>query len=409
MRRVLFTTTLILWTLPMAAQGPTWTFGGFGTAGVTQSSTDGAQYLRDLTQPLGVDRDPNVKIDSRLGLQANVALTDTLRATVQVVSKYRHDKTWTPDLTWALLAWSPMPDLQIRGGRLGFDVFMDSDSRDVGYSFLWTRPPVEYFGGLAISHFDGIDLARDFSLATGGSLRLKIYGGLASEKLPVGGTEPLDLSGSPLLGVMGEWTRGPWRSRLGYAQFRPRHNMPAPLTQLQDGLRQFAVIDPRLIQAADDLNFADRRVRYASAAVAFEQDGLQAQGALARFQTDAVTAPDSWSGFASLGYRVGKVVPFGAFSRISSSRPSVDLGLLPLVPSPEAQGLIQGLEIFLNASQSARSTWTFGMRWNLADKACLKVQVDRVQSHNASGLWARPQPGWDGRATLVTATLDFVF
>lgn len=412
-RTILMGASLALAAIPAAAQtaGSAWTFGGFGTLGASQSSTGDAEYLRDQTQPLGVTKEVSTRMDSRLGLQVSGTLTDTLRATVQVVSKYRYDKTFAPDLTWALLAWTPTPDLQIRAGRLGFDVFMDSDSRDVGYSFLWARPPVEYFGGLPVSHLDGLDLSRDFALGESTTLRLKAYGGQASGKLPVGGTVPLNLGGSPLMGCLGELTTGPWRARLGYAQFKPRHDFPPPLADVQAGLSQFSVAlgDPKLAQAAESLNFARHTVRYSSAAVSYDQDGLQVQTALARFRSNAVISPDSWSGFVSVGYRIGKVVPYGAWSRIVSSRPVIDLGMLPYIPTPEAEGLIHGLDLILKASQNDQHTYTLGTRINLANQACLKLQVDRSESHNATALWSKVKPNWDGKATVLTATLDFVF
>ena len=42
-------------------------------------------------------------------------------------------------------------------------------------------------------------------------------------------------------------------------------------------------------------------------------------------------------------------------------------------------------------------------------QAALKVQVDRVHSHNSTGFWWVKEPGWDGRATVMTVTLDFIF
>jgi len=93
-----------------------------------------------------------------LGLQVQGRLGNSLRGTLQVVSKYGYDGTFKPQIGWAFLGWNPTQDLQIRVGRLGFDVFMNADSRDVGYSFLWVRPPTDYYGTLPISHLDGLEI-----------------------------------------------------------------------------------------------------------------------------------------------------------------------------------------------------------------------------------------------------------
>lgn len=388
-----------------------WSFGGFGTLGIARSSTDSAQYLRDLTQKEGLEKSASLKVDSRLGLQATGSLSDTLVATVQVVTKQDYSGRFRPELTWGLLAWMPNPDLQVRGGRLGWDVFMDADSRDVGYSYLWVRPPVEYFGGLPVSHLDGLDVTRSHTFAGGTTLRLKAYGGLASAKVPVGGNDPLDLNGSRLVGFLGEATSGAWRARLGYAQFRPRHDFPPPIADVRQGLYQFSAIlaDPRIAQAADQMTFTDKVFHYYSGALSYEEDSLQVQGAVARYRTDTIMSPDSWSGFVSLGYRLGSVVPYAVWSRVVSERPSPDLGILPMVPNPQAQTLTQSVAIIMRSAAVNQYACTVGLRWNVGSKACLKLQTDYVRTDKGTGLWVGAQPGWSGRAAITSLVLDFVF
>lgn len=388
-----------------------WTFAGFGTLGAARSSTSDAQYLRDLTQKQGVDGATTLRLDSRLGLQVTGPLSDTLRFTAQVVGKYDYTGEFKPDLTWGLLAWTPTPEVQIRTGRLGWDVFMDADSRDVGYSYLWVRPPVEFFGGLPVSHLDGLDASRSFSLASGLTFRLKGYAGWASGKVPVGGDDPLNLNGSRLVGLLGEAASGSWRARLGYAQFRPRHDFPQGIADVRQGLRQFSLAlgDPRLAASADLMVFDHKVFHYTSGAISYEEDHLQVQGAVARYRTDSVMSPDSWSGFVSLGYRLGPVVPYAVWSRVVSRHPALELGALPMVPLPQAQGLVQVVDAIMRASRNDQYTCTLGLRWNLAEKACLKAQVDYARAHDSSGLWTRLQPGWDGRATIASLALDFVF
>jgi hypothetical protein len=62
---------------------------------------------------------------------------------VQAVSYYNHAGNYEPELTWAFISYAPVPDMKVRAGRLGWDVYMLSDSRNVGYSYLWVRPPVD--------------------------------------------------------------------------------------------------------------------------------------------------------------------------------------------------------------------------------------------------------------------------
>ena len=45
---------------------------GFGTLGLARSDSDTAEFVRDLSQPRGLTKDWSSKIDSLVGLQANL-------------------------------------------------------------------------------------------------------------------------------------------------------------------------------------------------------------------------------------------------------------------------------------------------------------------------------------------------
>ncbi|BBN87217.1 hypothetical protein [Azospira sp. I09] len=141
---------------------------GFGTLGLTRSSADGADFVRDLSQPRGTSGGNwSSRVDSVLGLQANWQATDQLEAVVQGVTRYRYDQTYQPELTWAYLKYDPTPSLSLRAGRLGTNFFMLADSRLVGYSYLAVRPSVDYFTSLPFSHVDGVDGSFTFPLGPG--------------------------------------------------------------------------------------------------------------------------------------------------------------------------------------------------------------------------------------------------
>ena len=124
---------------------------GFGTLGVARSSTDRAEFVRDLSHPSGLTKQWSGKIDSVLGMQANVRATDKVEAVVQAVSRYHNGGNFDPELTWAFVKFDPNANLSLRGGRLGTEFYMLADSRLVGYSYLPIRPPTDYYGALPFS------------------------------------------------------------------------------------------------------------------------------------------------------------------------------------------------------------------------------------------------------------------
>jgi hypothetical protein len=130
---------------------------GFGTVGLARSSSDTAEYVRDLSQPRGLTKNWSGKIDSVLGVQANLSLGKQTEGVVQVLSRYRYDGSFGPEISWAFLRHDFAPELQVRAGRLGTEFYMLADSRLVGYSNLTVRPPPDFFVPLIFTNFDGVD------------------------------------------------------------------------------------------------------------------------------------------------------------------------------------------------------------------------------------------------------------
>jgi hypothetical protein len=110
-----------------------------------------------------------------------------------------------------------------------------------------------------------------------------------------------------------------------------------------------------------------------------------------------------------VGYRVGAVVPYLLVSRISTLNPTPYVGALPGL-GPQGAALAAGITEFVAHSNANQHTVALGLRWDFHPKAALKVQVDHVSSDpNATLLWSQTTPGWNGKATIASVVLDFVF
>ena len=378
----------------------------------SRPTTDTAEYLRDLSQPHGTLHRVDPRFDSRLGFQVNFDLTDDVSFVGQTVSKYRYDHTFTPDLTWAFLSYAPTSGLQVRLGRLGWDVFQLSDTRNVGYSYLWARPPVDFYGTLQASVLDGGDIAWTTSIGEGRSLRFKVSAGRTSEKVPLGSDGfNLDLSGGKLFGSLVEFQGENLNLRVAYAQFHTHKDFPSSVTTLRDGVEAFATLlnDSALAHQADSMVFKDQTFHYYSAGLGWQQGPWRFEAVGAQIDSRTAVAPSVKSGYASLGYRTGTLVPYALFSRIVTDQPDPYVGALPSF-GPQGVALAQGITEFVIHSRANQSTASLGLRWDFHPKADLKVQVDRVSGRpDATLLWLNPSPGWDGKSTVASVVLDFVF
>ena len=75
-------------------------------------------YRRDNSQPAiaAAVAKPTADRDTRLGLQLSSRLSETLLATVQVISKLRYDNSYKPGISLACLTWTPTANAQFRAG-----------------------------------------------------------------------------------------------------------------------------------------------------------------------------------------------------------------------------------------------------------------------------------------------------
>ena len=388
-----------------------WRFSGFGTLGLASNSTDLVEYSRELSQPRGTSRSLNAKLDSRLGLQVNVDLSEDFSFVGQVVSKYRYDGTFTPDLSWAFLSYAPTSGVQVRAGRLGWDVFQLSDTRNVGYSNLWVRPPVDFYGPLQVSSMDGGDVAWTTPFGEGQSLRLKVSAGQVWEKLPTSFPGVVqELKGGKLLGALAEYQGENLNFRVAYMRFRTAQDFIAPVASLREGVYAFATLlnDPGLARQADAMVFKDQVFQYYSAGLNWQQGPLRIDAVGARVNSGALFSTLN-AGYASVGYRVGAVVPYLLASRIATANPAPYVGALPGL-GPQGAAVAEGIQRFLTNSNADQNTVALGLRWDFHPKAALKVQVDRASADpKATMLWPEPKPAWNGKATVSSVVLDFVF
>ncbi|HJW31843.1 MAG TPA: hypothetical protein VJ505_00620 [Holophagaceae bacterium] len=387
---------------------PAFALRGFGTLGVARSDTDQAEFIRDVSQPKGAKRSPDLGVDSRVGVQGNYRFNESWEAVAQAVASRRYDASFTPEVTWAFLKWRASDTVDLRAGRLGFDVYPLADTRNVGYSYLWVRPPVEFYGGIPITDFDGADLLVHGPLG-GGFAQWKVFAGKAQGKIPSSDHSTFNLSGSPLLGTHVDFHEGGWGVRLAFAQLQFKSEFNADIEGLLASLRNPAVaaVSPTTPALAEELAITDKWVRYLSLSFEFEQGAFRSQLSLSRTATQTPVLPTSHAGYLTLSLRSGAWTPYLSLAAVKTASPARTTGLPDL---PPFQPLNAGVQQYLGTNRNDQRTLGLGVRWDLHRNLCLKAQVDAIDAgQRTHQLWWRADPAWNGRATVATLSLDFVF
>lgn len=376
---------------------------GFGTLGLVHNNSDDAGFTRDINQPVGVKGGTSGHTDSRFGLQFSYRPNDTLETTAQVVSHYNFEGKYSPDLAWGFIKYSPSEQLELRAGRLGWDVYMLADSRDVGYSYLWVRPPVEYYGLLQFSKLNGADLVLRKPLGEG-LLWGKLFAGEAADKFAIDEDSYADVSGSQLVGGHINYQHSDWQFRLGYTHLELGYDIKGDFGDLIEMLE--ASGNPVLGGIAEGAT-ADATYHFMSAGIALDRGPLQSQLMYTFLDSESDMVPNFHSGYLSLGYRLGDWTPYITFSIIEaqSQNRATSPQASPLPPSfgtPDLDGL----------NYPGQHTLSLGARYDFLPNMALKFQVDRSNVRREGRqwiLWREVEADWNGRATVFSATLDFVF
>lgn len=439
--------SLLAFSLPLHAESeetePQVRFSGFGSLGFVHNHGDGSAFIRDLTQPDGAtNKGLFWEIDSRVGVQANYKPTENLEAIAQVISRYRIDNTFRPELTWGFLKYTPNDFVDLRAGRIGYDIFIGADSRDVGYSYLWVRPPVEFYGQLFNSYIDGGDVAMRLPLGEG-SARAKLYSGIvrqqfASNHSQVKATGPsspfvngpiANLAGSRMNGLVLDYQDTHWTFKLGRTDMLMRvdfqfdHTQPSIASILAVMAGGASPAQTSVLNSiADGTEPTGKHVIFSSVGMAYENGPLQIQAAANHFTSGFEAFPPSNSGFVSAAYRIGKFTPYAVISAIKSKHSGRPDELASLGANPF---LVELTRFALGAGIRNQHTYSLGMRYDFAEHAAVKVQLDRTINRTCSPLrypiinpapacapsmlWPAVPLEWDGHATVFSAVLDFTF
>ncbi len=376
---------------------------GFGTLGLARSSSDTAEYVRDLSQPRGLTKGWSGKIDSVLGAQANLKLGSQTEGVIQIVSRYRYDGSFKPEVSWAFLSHEFSPDVQARLGRLGTEFYMLSDSRLIGYSNPTVRPPPDFFVPLIFSYFDGADVSAGTSLGSG-IIRAKLFYGHSPETTAFSEPVTWNLDGSRLMGGHIDYSLGPWQFRAGHAEARfSSHELPlnalvAPL--LAPVFAPFP--PPDITTLVPELTTIDKTSKFNSIGAVYDKGPLRVQAMYGRIRHESSSYEDSRSAFVIGSYRFSEFTPYVGYSKVKSTPKSITTPL-----PPELAAVANGL---LTIPHMDQHTVTLGTRWDFHRNMAMKVQLDAVRGAQDSVFPFRgPAVQWGGRMNVMSVTVDFAF
>ncbi|XVJ68682.1 MAG: hypothetical protein HEQ39_02810 [Rhizobacter sp.] len=388
-------------------------FSGFGTIGFAHvAAPEGWAYRRDLAHSQS-QRSERLDLDSRLGLQLNYVPSPNFELTAQAIVNRRAPAANDGSaIEWAFAAYRPNADWTVRLGRVNLDAFVLSEYRNVGFAYVYARPPVEFYAQLP-SSLDGADATRTWNI-DGALWRAKAFAGQTKKAI---GDDSL-YAGQVFGGMVSREAEGLLlRASLFQANLTFRS---AQLRSAADALVSLTALPiPSVAEQAHALRsrlmVEDLRHRYVSLGTRYEARDWVFGGELLRVTGSRQIAFSAE--YASIGRRLGPLTVYGLVSRVATTNaplesPAWTTQLEPVLgPSlaQQAQMLGESSADAIKSFRSRQKSFSLGARWDLASQVSLKLQWDHIRVEpNGSVLWgnASTQPT---RANVGSLVVDFVF
>jgi len=342
-------------------------FGGFGTLGVSHSSMKSADYVIDSDMPKGAGRSSDWSASNNVRVTAHVTadFTPRVSAILQVDSEYRSDGSYRPEIEWFNVKYAFTPDVYMRVGRVALPTFMDSENRDVGYSYVWVNPPADLYHQLSIPNSDGVDLVYRSEIGEAGNTFKAIYG-TNTEKSPNSESTSRDL-----WGIFDTFEYGPAIFHLSYQQRRSSSR------NLQTGV------------SGEWNNYSDLSV-----GASYDPGNWFVISEWVQHRSTTKVDAMYFSG----GYRINKFTPYFTYGQNSAGS-----FLSDSAPSAAA----------IERANRAQSTTGVGLRWDFMRNYDFKVQYDQVQlSNDSNGYLINVPTGvtlYGSKFHVISAVVDFVF
>ena len=379
-----------------AADGPTVTISGFGTAALTASDTEDAEFARP-NQASGVRKDARTGVDSNLGVQATARISDSLSFTAQGLARKSARDHYGAELAWAFAKFKLNDGLSLRVGRIGLPVYMISDFRNVGYANTMMRPPAEVYRQVTADSFDGADLVYQHSF---GDTSVTAQFGIGNSSTDMPGGSELKFKPATAIHLVAE--NGPFSLRFGRADAKFTLANNTSIDTLLATLNRVG-----LAQVARDLDVTDVDGSFTSLGFTMDYKNFLVQSEYAVRRTDSRVVMDTSSYYAMLGYRYGKVTPYYYYGNIKRDADRTYAG----VPTT---GPLAAVGAAVNSAVRAalQSNHAVGVRWDFHKSAALKVQLDHIAPREGAGAFINASPAFQaggGAVNVYAAGIDFVF
>ncbi len=296
--------------------------------------------------------------ETLFGLQVSADLSEGLSATAQIVARGANDFDAT--FEWAYLSYEINDNWTFQAGKKRLPLFYYSDFYDVGYAYVWIRPPADNYTW-QIFNYNGVNLAYTGSLSDDWSMRANIYAGREDDK------DNKLLSEFFFL----EPTREIWKDILGGVVSVSNDWLEIRATHMMYTNERFRSGEPVVFD--EQTGSLERDGKFYGLAVNADWGNVFVLTELNRLDLDGNL--DTY--MISLGYRFDGITPYISYADFSQDE----------LPGEDGED---------------HNTLSVGFRWDFHPSAAFKLQWDKVEDNSFDLAVA-------GDSKAITFAVDAVF
>ena len=398
---------LIALTTGTAWADDAWRLSGFASLSAGKIQDDELSYL-------GYDDEWSYKGDSVLGLQLSGDIAERLSFNIQALARsvnFEGDE-FKPELEWMFLRYQLNSNWRLRAGRMRTPHYLYSETLDVGYSYVWVRPPVDvYSGTLApFSHYDGLDLAyiKDFNDT---SLDVQIFTGRMDRK-----NDNLKVNVNPMLGGNLTLHNGPYTLR--YGLIYNNTDIEVAVSDLfQETLDYYTNFVPEYETLQEAVSTQNAWYRYQTLGLRWQDYGAAITSEIFEIKnTDSGYSNDAQGWYVSAQIQWGRFTPYVVTGGYNNEYNQDTLDVIEASVDAIPLGLDAGFDQFRNGSYYTvmlnnfeQSTWAVGLRYDVSTNIAIKAEwLDLNFSSRKSRIEPFTVTDLEDTA-LLTFVIDVVF
>lgn len=367
-------------------------FSAFGTLAYSRTDSVAANYRLAPNYQFAVGDQWTTVLDSRLGLHGQLAIDDSFSVVGQALLRRNSidEANWTAP--WAYLHWQPDLQYEVLLGRFRHSLFMITDEMDVGYAWPWSRPPVDLYSLVAESNYvDGIKFRYRDSLGDYTAVVESHFGRLKLNREP-----RIYIQNDKNYGLALSLSNGSLTYRVSLVQAQ----VTLRSARLESLIAQIALQSPAIAEeyAVSDIS----PQRYLNLGLRYEDGSWLVISEASRLWLKNRLLPDKWAYYVTVGKTLNDWTPYLTIAQQNMAGFAAEQRLT----GTTAEAIRQ----FEISSISEQTTYSAGLRWDLAEGVAVKIQLDSIhQPAGSAGTQGRPLPPGQNQYLLSTLSLDWVY